>query len=102
MITAEDSPQMTVEHVIAQVCKKYGLSEEDIKGRKKTKEIAMARHICIYIIRKLTDLSLPAIGRILGRDHTTVMSSLQVIENELRTNPLLDIEINDIIREIRE
>ena len=62
----------------------------------------MARHICIYIIRKLTDLSLPAIGRILGRDHTTVMSSLQVIENELRTNPLLDIEINDIIREIRE
>ncbi len=102
MITAEDSPQMTVENVIGQVCKKYGLSEEDIKGRKKTKEIAMARHICIYIIRKLTDLSLPAIGRILGRDHTTVMSSIQVIENELRTNPLLDIEINDIIREIRE
>ena len=102
MITADESPQMTVENVISKVCKKYGLSEDDIKGRKKTKEIAMARHICIYIIRKLTDLSLPAIGRILNRDHTTVMSSLQVIENELRTNPLLDIEINDIMREIRE
>ena len=102
MITADESPAMTVENIITNVCKKYGLSEEDIKGRKKTKEIAMARHICIYIIRKMTDLSLPAIGRILGRDHTTVMSSIQVIENELRTNPLLDIEINDIIREVRE
>ncbi len=102
MITADESPAMTVENIISKVCKKYGLSEDDIKGRKKTKEIAMARHICIYIIRKMTDLSLPAIGRILGRDHTTVMSSLQVIENELRTNPLLDIEINDIIREVRE
>ena len=102
MITADDSPQMTVENVIDKVCRKYGLNQDDIKGRKKTKEIAMARHICIYIIRKLTDLSLPAIGRILGRDHTTVMSSLQVIETELRTNPLLDIEINDIIREVRE
>ena len=102
MISADQSPQMTVESIINKVCKKYGLSEEDIKGRKKTKEIAMARHICIYIIRKMTELSLPAIGRVLGRDHTTVMSSLQVIETELKTNPLLDIEINEIIREIRE
>ena len=50
----------------------------------------------------MTDLSLPAIGRLLGRDHTTIMSSIETIENEMVQNTLFEIEINELMREIKE
>ena len=78
------------------------MTSEDIKSRKKTKEIAYARHICIYIIRNITDMSLPTIGKIFGRDHSTVMASLSVIDNGKKKSPLLDVEIRDLIKEIKE
>ena len=92
----------TVDRIIAKVAENYGLTSADIKSRKKTKEIAYARHICIYIIRTITDLSLPAIGKTFDRDHTTIMASIQVIEKEVKKSPLLDVEIRDLIKEIRE
>jgi len=60
------------------------------------KEIATARNVAIYIIRSITDLSLPAIGKIFGRDHTTILSSVRAIENEIENNLILSNKINDI------
>ncbi len=102
-LTAGNEPvSQTVDRIISKVASNYGLTSSDIKSRKKTKEIATARHICIYIIRNITDMSLPAIGKIFGRDHSTVMASLSVIENERKKSPILDVEIKDLIKEIRE
>ena len=102
-LTPSNEPvAQTVDRIIARVSANYGLTPADIKSRKKTKEIANARHICIYIIRNITDLSLPAIGRIFDRDHSTVMSSLAVIEEERKKSPILDVEIRDLIKEINE
>ena len=102
-LSAGAEPQSkTVERIISKVASKYGMTSEDIKSRKKTKEIAYARHICIYIIRNITDMSLPTIGKIFGRDHSTVMASLSVIDNGKKKSPLLDVEIRDLIKEIKE
>ena len=91
-LSAGAEPQSkTVERIISKVASKYGMTSEDIKSRKKTKEIAYARHICIYIIRNITDMSLPTIGKIFGRDHSTVMASLSVIDNGKKKSPLLDV-----------
>ncbi|MBR5144679.1 MAG: chromosomal replication initiator protein DnaA [Clostridia bacterium] len=90
-----------VEKILLHVSKKYGVSIEDIKSKKKTDSIAGARHVSIYIIRKLTDLSLKEIGKIFGRDHSTIISSINKIELNIRTVKNYEGEINMLIKEIR-
>ncbi len=102
LLTGSEPVSVTVERILLKVSRKYGIPIEDIKSRKRTKEVASARHITIFLIRKLTDMSLPAIGKYMGRDHTTILSSLDTIESELKTNVTLDLEINELIKEIKE
>ena len=90
-----------VEKILLHVSKKYGVSIEDIKSKKKTDSIAGARHVSIFIIRKLTDLSLKEIGRIFGRDHSTIISSINKIELNIRTVKNYESEINMLIKEIK-
>ena len=77
------------------------MSVEDIKSKKKTDSIANARHVSIYVIKKLTDLSLKDIGRIFGRDHSTVISSINKIELNMRTVMNYESNINLLIKEIK-
>ena len=90
-----------VEKILIHVSKKYGVSVDDIKSKKKTDSIAGARHISIYIIRKLTDLSLKEIGKVFGRDHSTIISSINKIELNIRTVKNYESEINMLIKDIR-
>ena len=90
-----------VEKILLQVSKKYGVSVDDIKSKKKTDSIAGARHISIYIIRKLTDLSLKEIGKIFGRDHSTIISSINKIDLNIRTVKNYEGELNLLIKEIK-
>ena len=90
-----------VEKILLSISKKYGVSVEDIKSKKKTDSIANARHISVYIIRKLTDLSLKEIGKILGRDHSTIISSVNKVELNMRTIKNYENDINLLIKEIK-
>ncbi len=101
LITVNESVETTIDRIIDTVSKKYGIPVEDIRGTKRTREIANARHISIYLIRKLTNLSLPQIGKMLKRDHATVMSSLKVIEKQLGANTQIDADVNELIKEIK-
>lgn len=101
-VSGSEPPNVTAEKIISRISKKYGVTEEEIYGRKRTKHIATARNISIYIIRKVTELSFPAIGKIFDRDHSTIISANDTIEQSLKTNPLFAMEINDLIKEITE
>ncbi len=90
-----------VDKIFRAVCKKYSVSPEDIKGKRRTENIASARHICIYLIRQLTDLSQAAIGAYFDRDHTTILSSIKTVERNIRENPTLDYDIEEMLRELR-
>ena len=90
-----------VEKILKQVSKKHGISVEDIKSKKKTDSIATARHISIYIIRKLTDLSLKEIGKVFGRDHSTIISSINKVELNIRTVKNFESDLNLLIKEIK-
>ena len=90
-----------VEKVLLRVSKKYGVTVEDLKSKKKTDRIASARHIAIYIIRKLTDMSLKEIGKIFGRDYSTVISSLNKVELNIKTVKNYEGDINLLIKEIK-
>jgi len=96
ILSGTEPINVTVEKVLGAVSLSFGVPTAELKGRKRTKEVALARNVAIYIIRSITDLSLPAIGRIFGRDHSTVFSAVGVIENEIAGDPLLQKKISDI------
>lgn len=94
------SVNVTIEKVLETVSKKYGVSQEEMKSKKKTSAVANARQIAMHLLRKTTELSLPKIGKIFGRDHSTVLSSINKVDNEIKCNSLFEIEINELIKEI--
>ncbi len=102
LIVSSDPPEVTAKKVIETVSKKYGISVDDIYGKSRNKPVANARNVSIYIIRKVTPLSLKDVGHLYNRDHTTILSSIQTVEKEIAANPLLEIEITEMIKEITE
>lgn len=92
---------MTVDRILATVSKTYGISTEDIKAKKRTSSIVNARHVCIYLIRQLTDLSFSAIGEIFGRDHATIMSSFKKVETLSSTNQGFSSELAEMMTDLK-
>ncbi len=90
-----------VDRILAATAKKYGVTVEDIKSKKKTDSIANARHTAVYIIRKLTNLSLKETGKIFDRDHTTALASEQKIMLSIRTIKNFERDLNLLIKEIK-
>jgi len=77
----------TPEDIIEETAKYYDLTPDDLKGQRRTRNTALARQISMYQIRLLTNLSLQDIGGFYeGRDHTTVLSSIQKIENSIQAS----------------
>ena len=71
--------------IITQVAKYFHLTFDDIVGRTRTKNIALARQIAMYLAREMTSMSLVDIGEVFGgRDHTTVMHAYTRISNEMQ------------------
>ncbi len=101
-VVGSEPVTVTIDKILTMVSQKYGITVEDIKSRKRTSNVASARHISVYIIKKLTDRSLPAIGRVFGRDHTTIINSIETVEKRMNTEPSFDAEIKDLINRIKK
>ena len=97
MLKSEGNALPTPGLIISQVCKFYNLEEAVIRGTQKNKGTAEARQIAMYMIRKLTNLSLPDIGKEFGRDHSTVLYAIRKVEVALKNG---DKETRDRIRDI--
>ena len=81
------------------VCRHYGIKISDIESSKKTNNIAYPRQIAMYLIREMTDYSLPKIGQFFGGKHyTSVLYACEKIENEMKT----DRNLAEIIEAIKE
>lgn len=91
----------TPDDVINETAKYFSISPEDIRGQRRTRNTALARQISMYEIRMLSNLSLQDIGDIFeGRDHTTVLSSIQKIEKSIQSDPEFAQMIRDITANI--
>ncbi len=100
LLGGEEPVSVTVDKIFATVYKKYGISKEDLTGKSRSREIAQARHITIYLIRKITEMSLPNIGKIFNRDHTTALASWETIEKKLKTDAMLTLDVNEMTKEV--
>ncbi len=77
----------------------YSLTPSQLTGNMRTSQIALARHIAMYLMRSMLDISFDKIGEFFGgKDHSTVMSACKNVEKGLKTNPTLE----NVIKELKE
>lgn len=89
--------QLSEQKIISVVADYYNISPSDITGKVRTGQIALARHIAMYLIRKHLDIPLKKIGEMFGgKDHTTVMSGISKVDKELKTNKQLQEAIEEL------
>ena len=99
-VPKKDSDQKKMDDIILAVTKKFGVSRDDILSTKRNKEIAISRHICVYIARQCTNLSQSQIGKMINRDRTTVISSETYVKETMENDSSFAYEVNSLIREI--
>lgn len=97
----ETQKEITPEVIMEIVAEHYNISVSDLLSRKKNKEIANPRQICMYLSRKYTNTSLQAIGKSMGnRDHTTVMHGSDKIADLLTRDELLKSNIEILVKKL--
>lgn len=84
------------------VARRWGLNAEDLKSVTRSRDIALPRHIAIYLVRKHLHMSFSDIGKCFGRrDHTTVLYAYRKIDAELDANHIIQNAINAVQEVLR-
>lgn len=92
-----DKTGLSPNKIINAVADYYGLTKQQITSKTRTKNIANARHIAIYLCRKLLDLSYIKIGdEFGGRDHSTIISACSKVEKQIKKDPAYKAAVEDI------
>ena len=94
---------LSMDNIIRVVAEYFALTPNDLKGKKRSQNIVFPRQLAMYIGREMTDYSTTELGQDFGgRDHTTVMHSIEKIKGKLLTDPTLDSTIESLKRSIKE
>ena len=95
-LVVQDEAEIDAGHILDCVCKFYNIKKEELLARKRTKEIALARQVSMYLISDMLTMPLAAIGNIFGKDHSTVIYAKSKIQEDMNKNKKFAVEINDI------
>ncbi len=101
LIANEQPTSDVINKIISVTAEHFGVTEEDILGKSRQKEIKNARNVAMYVIRQLTNVSLTDIGTMMNRDHSTVYSNVTAVEAMMKTDSFIDVDIAEIIKEIK-
>ena len=102
MVGVKHEKPLTINHIKRKVCDYFTISTNDICSKGRTKELAYARQIAMYLARELTNVSLPKIGECFGnRDHTTVMHACDKIKGMIVSDSETPNIINILISNIK-
>jgi chromosomal replication initiator protein len=103
IFNAPRQANLSMDNIIRVVAEYFALTPNDLKGKKRTQNIVFPRQLAMYIGREMTDYSTTELGQEFGgRDHTTVMHSIEKIKGKLLTDPTLESTIDSIKRSIKE
>ena len=103
ILNNDQPPPLTVEKIIDEVARTFGITSDDIRSSKRNSNISNARQIAIYAVREITDLSMNLIGEEFGnRDHSTIVYAIKQIEKNMTKDPKLKATVEDIIKNIRD
>ena len=97
-----DPKRITPDLIIDSVADYYGLGSALLRGNSRKKEIALARHVAVYLTREMTGLSLPRIGDAFGRDHSTIINSCEKVGKMIEEGGEMKAIIADLKKIITE
>lgn len=95
-IAVADEETIDATKVIDTVCKFYGIKKEEMLGKRRTKEIAEARQIAMFLITELMNLPLESVGDIFGKNHATVIYAKSKVLEDMKKSKKLEVQINDL------
>ncbi|MBB6372896.1 chromosomal replication initiator protein [Pseudonocardia eucalypti] len=103
LIPDSSTPEITAPTIMAVNAEYFEVTIDELCGPGKTKALAQARQIAMYLCRELTDLSLPRIGQMFGgRDHTTVMHADKKIRNEIAQRRKTFEQVQELTARIKQ
>ncbi len=89
--------EVTIGEVMEKVAKQFNLPEKALAAQNRSREIAQARHIAIYLSKQLTNASLAEIGVKMGkRTHATVLHSIKLINDQMEFDPVLRQQVRQL------
>ena len=92
----EEQETVTPEAVIKSVCSYYKISKSDLLGKNKKQEIVRARQICAYLMCEMLSLPRVNVGKLLARDHATIIHSRDKIADFIKVNDRVAKDVDDI------
>ncbi len=99
---SEDFPAtVTIDKIISEVARTFATSPDSILSKNQSAAVSNARQVTAYIIREVTGMSVSDIGEELGRDHSTIVYNLQVMEKKMKKDSSLRSTVEDIIKNIK-
>jgi chromosomal replication initiator protein len=93
--------QVTFDTIVAAVCERFVLRPVDLRSRRRSKHVAQPRQVAMYLCRRLLNASLPHIGELFGRDHTTVLHAVTTTERRLKDDVGLQAVVSAIEQDLR-
>jgi chromosomal replication initiator protein len=103
LIPDSQVPEISISTIMAVTAEYFAVSLDDLCGPGKTKALAQARQISMYLCRELTDMSLPRIGQTFGgRDHTTVMHAEKKIRKEMAERRRVYDQVQELTSRIKQ
>ncbi len=91
----------TPEIIIRETARYFSLTSDEIRGQNRSKQVAKARQVSMYLMRSLTNLSLQEIGaEYQDRNHATVLASIRKVEDLVKSDPVMAGTIRDITSNI--
>lgn len=101
LINEEREDPLTIDEVISEVSRTFGVSKEDIFSKRKTQEVVYARQVSMYIIREISQMKYKEIGRLFGKDHSTVLYTIDKVKKKLEQNEQQRNLVEDIIKNLQ-
>ena len=103
ILNNDQPPPVTVEKIIEEVARTFSVTPQDIRSSKRSAAISNARQISMYVVREITQLPLVSIGEEFGgRDHSTIVYALLLVEKNLSKDSKLKAMVEDITKNIRD
>ncbi len=94
-------PERSPEAIRARVAAEWGVSVEALVSKKRTKELTVPRQVAMYLIRELCGIPLVEIGKLFGgRDHSTVIHSIEKVEEDMRAEEAFRARVEGLRREL--
>lgn len=102
-IIVDEVRPVTIDQIQKTVAEAFGIKCQEMKSKKRTKEVAIPRQIAMYISKRLLDMSLSDIGKNFGgKDHATVIYSCRQVEDRIATDDDFKRLVESLINRIRQ